>query len=226
MKETISMVEVIELIKGVKADTKNFKENILNNIIMPDNRIPKPSAVVLSYIEGVYIINLMPYGNYKIDKQGEVVATSNNEHDHKLVENILSKNTKVLKEALLDLENNPPQYYIGHVKPTTPYSEVVENGVSILKKYMSSIYQAGANRFEINSNGLRLVEAAKAYEVKYSVAKNKTFFSVKGIEITSPEAKQTALDELLAKEYPIENLPDVLKTKLEKQQKKDSPQLD
>lgn len=112
----ISVEEIIKLTRKIRENTERFINCLRQSLLIEkDGEIVNPKSVLIKYFDGFYIIDIDDY-SYKLNESGEIVFSSliQNEEAEMKGKLILENNKKKIKNFLLHLQINKPQYYVSY----------------------------------------------------------------------------------------------------------------
>jgi len=146
-QNTISLLEIIKLMKEVRENTDNFVENLKSSLYLERNgKLVNPKFVHIRFLSNdyntYYTITIDEF-SFKLDSNG--VATFNlmsfNRDKEAEGQKILNRNRDIITNALKHLQSNFPKYYV-----------VFTN----FKGYMNFEDVVGENQISVNCNKLSI----------------------------------------------------------------------
>ena len=156
-QNTISLLEVIQLMKEVRQNTDSFLKSLKLSIYIEKNgNIVNPKFVYISFFDNYfYILTINGYA-YILDSNDEATffLTGFNNDQEEEGQRILNRNKDVITYALNHLYSNPYKYYsvISNVRDYMGFENDVDDFVIKGNCNSISIFQKDLNRLIVNYN--------------------------------------------------------------------------
>lgn len=156
-QNTISLLEVIKLMKEVRHNTDSFLNSLKSSIYIEKNGIViNPGFIYINFFDNCFYSLTVDGYPFILDSNG--IATFfftglNNDMEAES-QIILDRNKNVITDALNHLNSNPPKYYatITNVKGYMSFQEDVDDFVIKGNCNSISIFQKDLNRLIVNYN--------------------------------------------------------------------------
>lgn len=202
----IELSKVIELIQEVRKSTNDFYNGLKESLfIMKDGKMENPKNVLIGYIDKKYILEIEDYA-FSLDDNGNLITVTEKSIES---DNFLKLNIDVIINALKELQNNEPQYYVSSTNE---------------ENYMNFIIHRSNLKIEYNSNQLviyaQLTNGWK--KLSYKIFEDSILYSKqnKGTLSDSLTYDNSTIDDNIGKiiikntQINIDELPLILKTRL------------
>lgn len=219
-QNTISLLEIIQLMKEVKDNTDNFITNLKSSLYLEkDGKLINPKFVHIRFfdIDEKYYTITIDGCPFKLDSNGVAIfyEMSFNKNKKEEGQSILNRNRDIITNALIHLHSNLPKYYVAFTNVKGYMS--LEDAVGEIQVY------ADCNRLSINSNNFGQIST-----INYIINDDNITIGPRNNEIPlnsiaevlgdriDVEKLNMLIDESLANiQVEIGKLPLVLKTQME-----------